>query len=159
MEFNWAISNPKRWCCESATLNMPANLENSAVAAGLESVRFHSNQKKCNAKECSNYHTIVFISHAGKVVLQILQARPQHYVNQELSDVQDRFWKGRGNRNQTANIHWITDKARELQKKLLLLHWLLESLGLCGSKQTVENSSRDGNTRPPYLLLVKHVCR
>ena len=63
---------------------MPANLENSAVATGLEKVSFHSNQKKCNAKECSNYHTIVFISHAGKVVLQILQIRLQQDLNQEL---------------------------------------------------------------------------
>ena len=70
---------------------MTANLENSAVATGLEKVSFHSNQKKCNAKECSKYHTIVFISHAGKVMLQILQARLQHYVNQKLSDVQDGF--------------------------------------------------------------------
>ena len=71
---------------------MPANLENSAVATGLEKVSFIPIPKKGNAKECSNYHTIVLISHAGKVMLQILQApNPHHYVNQELSDVQDRF--------------------------------------------------------------------
>ena len=67
---SWAISNPKRWCCESATPNMPANLENSAVATGLEKVSFHSNPKKGNAKECSNYHTIALISHASKVMLK-----------------------------------------------------------------------------------------
>ena len=63
---SWAISNPKRWGCESAALNMPANLENSAVATGLENVSFHS-----NAKECSNYHTTALISHASKVMLKI----------------------------------------------------------------------------------------
>ena len=67
---SWAISNPEWWCCKSAALNMPANLENSAVAAGLEKVSFHS-----NPKECSNYHTIVLISHASKVMLKILQTR------------------------------------------------------------------------------------
>ena len=73
---------------------MPANLENSAVATGLEKVSFHSNPKKGNAKECSNYHTIALISHAGKVMLKILQARLQQYVNRELPDVQAGFRKG-----------------------------------------------------------------
>ena len=75
---------------------MPANLENSAAATGLEKVSFHSNPKKGNAKECSNYHTIALISHAGKVTLKILQARLQQYVNLELPDVQAGFRKGRG---------------------------------------------------------------
>ena len=73
---------------------MPADLENSAVATGLEKVSFHSNPKKGNAKECSNYHTIALISHASKVMLQILQARLQQYMNEELPDVQARFRKG-----------------------------------------------------------------
>ena len=73
--------------------------------------------KMGNAKECSNYHTIALISHAIKVMLKILQARPPQYVNQELPDVQARFRKGRGTRCQIANIHWIIEKARELQKK------------------------------------------
>ena len=67
-------SNPKRWCCESATLYMPANLENLGVATGLEKVGLHSNLKG-NAKECSDYHKIALISHASKVILKILQAR------------------------------------------------------------------------------------
>ena len=71
---------------------MPANLENSAVATGLEKVSFHSSHKG-NAKECSNYCTIAFISHAGKVMLKILQARLQQYVNQELPDAQAGFRK------------------------------------------------------------------
>ena len=74
---------------------MPANLENSAVATGLEKVSFHSNPKKSNAKACSNYHTIALISHTSKVMLKILQARFQQYVNHELPDVQAGFRKGR----------------------------------------------------------------
>ena len=77
--------------------------------------------KKGNAKECSNYCTIALISHAGKVVLKILQARLQQYVNCELPDVQAGFRKGRGTRNQIANIRWIMEKAREFQKKHLFL--------------------------------------
>ena len=73
--------------------------------------------KKDNAKECSNYHTIVFILPAIEVMLNILQARLQQYVNQELPDVQAGFRKGRGTRDQTANICWIIEKAREFQKK------------------------------------------
>ena len=83
---------------------MAANLENSAVATGLKKVSFHSNPKKGNAKQCSNYCTIVLISHASKVTLKILQARLQQYVNWELPDVQTRFRKDRGTRNQVANI-------------------------------------------------------
>ena len=78
---------------------MPANLENSAVATGLEKVSFHSIPKKGNAKECSNYRTIVLISHASKVMLKILQASLQQYVNQELPEVQDGFRKSRGTRD------------------------------------------------------------
>ena len=83
---------------------MPANLENSAVATGLEKVSFRLIPKKGNTKECSNYHTTVLISHGTKVMLKILQAGLQQYVNQELSHVQGRFRKGRGTRDQTANI-------------------------------------------------------
>ena len=95
---------------------MPANLENSAVTIGLEKVSFHSNPKKGNAKECSNYRTIALISHATKVMLKILQARLQQYVNHELPDVQDGFRKGRGTRDQIANIRWIMEKARVPEK-------------------------------------------
>ena len=74
--------------------------------------------KKGNAKECSNYHTIALISHASKVMLKILQARLQQYVNHELPDVQAGFRKGRGTRDQIANICWIMEKAREFQKNI-----------------------------------------
>ena len=83
---------------------MPANLENSTVATGLEKVNFHSNPKKSNAKECSNYRTIALVSHASKVMLKILQARLQQYINHEFPDVQAGFRKGRGTRDQIANI-------------------------------------------------------
>ena len=79
---------------------MPANLENSAVATGLEKVSFHSNSKERQWKECSNYHTIALISHASKVMLKILQARLQQYMNRGLPDVQAGFRKGRGTRDQ-----------------------------------------------------------
>ena len=96
---------------------MLANLENSAVATGLEKLSFHSNPKG-NAKECSNYRTIALISHASKVMLKILQARLQQYVNRELPEVQAGFRKGRGTRDQIANIRWIMEKAREFQKNI-----------------------------------------
>ena len=92
------------------------NLENSAVATELEKVSFHSIPEKGNAKECSNYCTIALISHTSKVMLKILQARLQQYVNRELPDVQAGFRKGRGSRDQIANIHWIIEQAREFQK-------------------------------------------
>ena len=77
---------------------------------------FISIPKKGSAKECSNYHTIALISHAGRVMLKILQARLQQYVNRELPDVQAGFRKGRGTRDQIANIHWMMEKGREFQK-------------------------------------------
>ena len=95
---------------------MPANLENSAVATGLEKSVFIPISKKVNAKECSNYGTIALISHTSKVMLKILQARLQQYINHELLDVQAGFRKGRGTREQIANICWIIEKAREFQK-------------------------------------------
>ena len=97
---------------------MPANLENSAVATGLERSVFIPIPKKGNAKECSNYRTLALISHASKVMLKILQARLQQYVNHELPDVQADFRKGRGTRDQIANIHWIIEKARKFQKNI-----------------------------------------
>ena len=102
---------------------MPANLENSAVAAGLEKVSFHSNIKKGNAKECSNYCTIALISHTSKVMLKSLQVRLQQYVNCELPDVQAGFRKGRGTRDQIANIRWIIKKAREFQKDICFIDY------------------------------------
>jgi len=99
---------------------MSANLENSEVATGLEKVSFHFNQKEGNAKECSKYPTVVFISHASKVILKILQTRFQQCVNQELPDAQAEFLRVRGTRDQTA-ICWIIEKAKEVPEKHLFL--------------------------------------
>ena len=127
---------------------------------------FLSIPKKGNAKECSNYCTTALISHASKVMLKILQARLQQYVNHELPGVQAGFRKGRGTRDQRQNCQHLLDhreSKRVLEKHLLLLYWLHQSVRLCGSQQTVENSERDGNTRPSDLPHEKSdeksVCR
>ena len=95
---------------------MPAHLQSSAVAIGLEKVSFHSNPKKDNAKEFPNYCTIALISHVSKVMLKILQARLQQYVNHEFTDVQVAFRKGRRSRDQIANIHCIKKKQESSRK-------------------------------------------
>ena len=117
--------------------------------------------KKGNAKECSNYRTIALKSHASKVMLKILQARLQQYVNHELPDVQAGFRKVRGTRDQIANICWIMEKAREFQKNIYFCFIDYAKAFDCGRspQQTVENSERDGSTRPPYLSPEKSVCR
>ena len=97
---------------------MRANLENSAVATGLEKVSFHSNPKEKQCQKCSNYCTVALISHANKVMLKILQARLQQYENCEPPDVQAGFRKGRGTRDQIANTSWIIKKARQFQKNV-----------------------------------------
>ena len=93
---------------------MPTNLKNSAVSTGLEKVSFIPVTMKGNAKECSNFHTVALVSHTSKVMLKILQDR----LLQELPDVQAGFRKGRGIRDQIANIRWIIEKAREFQKNI-----------------------------------------
>ena len=116
---------------------MPANLENSAVATGLETVSFIPIPKKGNAKECSNYRTIALIWHASNVMLKILQARLQQYVNCELLDVQAGFRKGRGTRDQIANICWIIEKAREFQKNIYFCFIdYAKAFDCCGSQET-----------------------
>ena len=138
---------------------MPANLENSAVATGLEKVSFIPIPKKGNAKECSNYRTISLISHAGKVMLKILQARLQQYMNCEFPDVQAGFRKGRGTRDQIANTPWIIEKAREFQKNIYFCFIDYAKAFDCVDDNKLENSLRDGNTRPPDLPLETSVCR
>ena len=97
---------------------MPANFEHLAMATGLEKVSFHS-----NPKECSNYHTIALISHTNKVMLKILQARLQQYVNCELPDVQAGFRIGRETRNKISNTRWVTEKARAFQKNICFIDY------------------------------------
>ena len=132
---------------------MPANLENSAVATELEKVSFHSTPKERQCKECSNYCTITLISHASKVMLKIFLARLQQYMNQELPDVQAGFRKGRGTRDQIANIRWIIEKVREFQKNIYSCFTDYAKAFDCVDHNKLENSSRDGNTRPPTCLL------
>ena len=102
---------------------MPANLENSAVATGLEKVSFHSNPKERQCQSILKHRTIALISHASKEMLKIPQARLQQYVNSELPDVQAGFRKGRGTRDQMANIHQIIEKAREFQKNICFIDY------------------------------------
>ena len=114
--------------------------------------------KKGNAKECSNYHTIELISHASKIMLKILQARLQQYVNCDLPDVQAGFRKGRGTRDQIADIHRIIEKAREFQKNIYFC--FIDAKGFdCVDHKKLWKILRDGNTKPPYLNPEKSVCR
>ena len=112
--------------------------------------------KKGNAKECSNYHIIALISHASKVMLKILQSRLQQYVNRELPDVQAGFRNGR---DQIASIRWIIEKARKFQKNIYFCFIDYAKAFDCVDHNKLENSERDGNTRPPGLPLEKPVCR
>ena len=115
--------------------------------------------KKGNAKECSNYHTIAFISHASKVMLKILQVRLQQYVNRELIDVQVGFRKGRVTRDQIANICWIIVKAREFQKNIYFCFIDYAKAFDCVDHNKLWTILRDRNTRPPDLPPKKCVCR
>ena len=124
------------------------------MATGLEKVSFHG-----NAEECLNYGTTALISHASKEMLKILQARLQQCVNRELPDVQGGFRKGRGIRDQIAKIHWIMEKAREFQKNIYFCFIDYPKAFDCVDHNKLENSERDGNTKPPDLPLGKPVCR
>ena len=115
--------------------------------------------KKGNAKECSNYRTIALISHASKVMLKILQAKLQQYVNRQFPDVQTDFREGKGTRDQIANIIWIIEKAREFQKNICFCFIYYAKAFDCVDHNKLENSERDGNTRPPDLPLKKFVYR
>ena len=138
---------------------MPANLKNSAVATGLEKVTFHSNAKERQCQECSNYCTIALISHTSKVMLKILQARLQQYLNRELLNVQAGFRKDRGTRDQITNIRWIIEKAREFQKNIYFCFIDYAKAFDCVDHNKLETSERDGNTRPLDLPLEKPICR
>ena len=115
--------------------------------------------KKGSAKECSNYCTVALISHTSKVMLKILQARLQQYMNHEFPDIQAGFRKGRGTRDQIANIRWIIDKAREFQKNIYFCFIDYAKAFDCVDHNKLENSERHGNTRPPDLPPEKSLCR
>ena len=109
-----------------------------------------------DAKECSNYYTVALISHASKVILKVLQVRLQQNVNQELPDVQAEFRKGRGIRDQIANIGWIMEKARKFQKNICFIDYTKACD--CVDHNKLQNSSRDRSNRPPYLSSEKPLC-
>ena len=136
---------------------MPANLENSAVATGLEKVSFHFNPKEKQCQRILKYCTIALISHGSKDTLKILQARLQQYMNCELPDVQASFRKGRGTRDQIANIRWILEKAREFQKNTYFCFNDYAKAFDCVDHNKLENSERDRNSRPPGLPLEKPI--
>ena len=138
---------------------MPANLETSAVATGLEKVSFHPNPKERQCQRTLKYHTIALISHASKVMLKILQARLQQFMNRELPDTPAGFRKGRGTRDQIANIRWIIEKPSEFQKNINFCFIGYAKAFCCVDPNKLENSSRDGNTRTPDLPPEKSVCR
>ena len=133
-------------------------MENSAVVTGLEKVSFHSNPKERQCQRRLKLRIIALISHASKVVLKILQARLQQFVNRELPDVQAGFRKGRGTRDQIANICWIIKKTREFQKNIYFCLIDYAKAFDCVDHNKLENSERDGNTRPPDLLLERPIC-
>ena len=127
---------------------MPANLENSAVARGQEKISFIPIPEKGNAKELSNYHTIALISHASKVMPQILKDRLQQYINRELPDVQTGFGKGRGTRNQKLRNSKTTSASLTMLKPLTV--WITTNCGIFLKRWEY---------RPPYLPPEKSVCR
>ena len=121
---------------------------------------FTAISKKSNAKECSNYCTVALISHASKVILRILQARLQEYMNHELPDVQTPFRKGRGIRDQIGNIHWIIEKARVFQKNIYFCFINYAKAFDCVDHNKLWKILQEiGNTRPPDLPPEKSACR
>ena len=136
---------------------MPANLENSAVATGPEKVSFHSNPKE---RQCQRMLKLPHnISHSSKVIVKILQARLQQYMNRKLPDVLADFRKGRGTRDQIVNIRWIMEKAREFQKNIYFCFIDYAKAFDCVDHNKLWKVLRDGNTSPPDLPLEKSVCR
>ena len=158
-QFSWAVSNPKIWCCESAELNMSANLENSAVAwvsrAGKHKFSFQFQRK--DAKEWSNHLTKWAQNWASKVMLKILQARLQQYMNCRIPNVQAGFRDLE--KVEEPEIKLSLKKHESCRKTSTSALLTVPNLWLCGSQQTVENSERDRNTRPPDLPPEKSLCR
>ena len=137
---------------------MQANVElSSGHRTGTGQFSFQSQRKEM--QRMFKYHTIALNSHASIVMLKILQARLQQYVNHECPDVQAGFRKGRGTRNQIANICWIIKKAREFQKNIYFYFTDYAKICDCIDHNKLKNSARDGNARPPYLPHEKSVFR
>ena len=138
------------WKCRTQYVSKFGELS-SGHRTGKGQFSFQS-QRQSMTKNVQTTAQLHSISHASKVMLKILQARLQKYMNQALADVQAGFRKGRGIRDQIANIHWIIEKTRVLEKHPLLLHWLPQSLWLCGSQQTVEIHKEMGI--PDHLIFL-----
>ena len=128
---------------------MPANFENLQWPQDWKRSVFIPIPKKGNAKECSNYPTIALISHNSKIMLKILQARLQQYMNHELPDVQAGFRKDGGTRDQIANICWIIEEAREFQKNICFIDYA--KAFDCVDHNKLWKTLREGNARPPHL--------
>ena len=140
MEFQLSYFKPKRRYCESALLNMPSNLENSAVATGLAKVSFQSNPKDRQCQRMLNYRTIALFSHSSRVMLKSVQARLQQYMSCELPDVQTGFRRGRGARDQIANMVGSSKKQESSRKNIYFCFIDYAKAFGCGSLQTVKNS-------------------
>ena len=140
---------------------MPADLENSAAPTGLENVSFDSKSQRSTMPKNvqTTDSTILLISNANKVMLKILQARLQQYMNFELPDIQAGFRKGRGIRDQIANIHWIIEKAKEFQKNIYFCFIDYAKAFDCVDHNKLWKLLRYRNTRPPNLSPEKPVCR
>ena len=123
MEFQLSYLKSQRWCYLTAALKCQQISETQEWPQYWKSSVFIPTPKKSNAKECSNYHIIALISHASKVMLKSLQARLQQYMKWEFPDVQAGFRKGRGTRDQVANISWIIEKAREFHKNVCFIDY------------------------------------
>ena len=144
-------------CCTQSAGKFGKLSSGHRTGKGQFSLQF---QRKEMPKKCSNYCTAVFISHASKVMLKILQTRLQQYINCEYPDVQAGFRESRGTRDQIANIHWIIKNAREFQRNIYFCFIdYAKALDYVDHKKTVENSSRVGTTRPSDLPSEKSVCR
>ena len=139
---------------------MPVNLENSAVATGLEKISFHSNPKERQCQRMLKLCTIALISHTNKVMLKILQARLQQYVNYELPDVQAGFRKGKRTRDQIANICWDIEKPIEFQKNIYFcFNDYAKAFDCVDHNKLWKILKSDGNTRLSYLPPEKPGCR
>ena len=150
------ILNPERWCSQSATLTMPANLENSAAATGLESSVFISIPKKGNPKECSNYHTVALISHASKVMLKILQAIFNNTWN--MWNVNFQIFKLVLEKAEEPEIK-LPASIVSLKKQESSRKTFISAFDCLDHNKLWKNYERDGNIRPPYLSPEKSVCR
>ena len=161
MEFQWSCFKSWKmmlWKCCTQYANKFGKLS-SGHRTRKGQLSFQSQWKEGNAKEGSNYHTIAIISHTSKVMLKILQAKLQEYMNHELPDIQAGFRKGRVSRDQIANICWIIENTRVFQKNIYFCFIDYAKAFHCVDDNKPENSERDGNSRPSDLPPEKSVCR